>query len=540
MMSSRSKSKTWLIVLAQALVLLGLAGSAFADKRKRVVVLPFEGAKAEKFHAAVVKLVKKGHTVVPVAKWEGAGGDLTASKGNIKKVAKKLKIDGVIEGKIDKRRSNYIIKLKLRAGATGAVAASASTKAVGPKLDGDASSDVKSELISGIGDLDSVRGGGGDDEEEEPKTAKKKPGKGDDDDEEDAPKTAKKKPGKGDDDEEKPAKASKFGGGKMRGDDEEAALKPKKDKDDEEEDPLPKKRPSKASSDGDGDEVAKKGDGEEIEETVEEPGIKMESAVALSPGNRAIDATFGLSLNARRLSWKTAGDLAPSMGVMGQGKPPNYKGVPAPGAVIDLTAYPLAFGHKSHGMLKNIGLTVMYDQALLISSEAGGEKKDTAASRYAVGGVFRYPFNKSATSPVVGLSVAYGGQKFQIQGPVDLPNVNYAMIVPGLFFHYPISEKLILNTAVSYMVISKTGQMTNADQGYGGGNVSGLEAELGGDYALTKSIFARAALKLETIGYKFNNNAGTLATDRDADPEQDVFGARDTYIGAAVTVGYLY
>src|SRR5688572_10632246 len=115
------------------------------------------------------------------------------------------------------------------------------------------------------------------------------------------------------------------------------------------------------------------------------------------------------------------------------------------------------------------------------------------------------------------------------------------MLSPGLFFHYPLSPKVIMSAAASYMLISKTGQMTKGDMtGYGKGTVSGIEAEVGGDYMVTGKIFARATLKLETIGYKFGNNAGTLATDRDADPEQDVFGARDTYIGAAFTVGYLY
>jgi len=582
MTSSRSKastSKRWL-VLAFLVAGLGGLGTAHADKRKRVVILPFEGEKAEKFHEAVVKLVKKSHTVVSAEKWESAAEELSASKvseKNIKKVAKKLKIDGVIEGKVEKRRDQYMIKLKLHAGTTGAVASKVDTKADGPRLDAEASRDLKDELIGAISELDSNRVGKGDDEEEEePKAAKKKAGKGDDeedepkaakkkagkgDDEEEEPKAAKKKAGKGDDEEdepkaaksrskslagkgddeeEEPKKPSKFGGTAMKpkkGDDEEAALKPKQG-DDEEENPLPakKKRPKKG---GDGeDEVATKGgEDEEIEERAE-PGEKMDKALALSPGNRAIDATLGLSISARRLSWKTAGDLAPSMGVAGQGKPPNYKGTPAPGAVLDLTAYPLAFGHKSDGMLKNAGVTVMYDKALLISSEAGGQKKDTAAQRFAVGAVFRYPFGKSATSPVIGGRLRFGKQKFQIQGPVDLPNVNYTIIDPGVFFRYPVSEKIVLNANLSYMLFSNTGQMQKADQ-YGAATVSGFEGEIGGDYAITGAIFARAAIKLETIGFTFKGK-GALTTGRDADMEVDVFGARDTYLGAAFTVGYLY
>src|SRR5687767_13242762 len=101
MTSSRSNGSTsrYLVVL---LILLGVS-TAHAERR-RVVVLPFEGEKAEKFHSAVVKLVKKSHTVVSADKWEGAAGDMKFNDKTIKKVAKKLKVDGVISGSVDKRR----------------------------------------------------------------------------------------------------------------------------------------------------------------------------------------------------------------------------------------------------------------------------------------------------------------------------------------------------------------------------------------------------------------------------------------------------
>ena len=51
---------------------------------------------------------------------------------------------------------------------------------------------------------------------------------------------------------------------------------------------------------------------------------------------------------------------------------------------------------------------------------------------------------------------------------------------------------------------------------------------------------ARAALRLETIGYTFKGN-GTQSNARDNDPTtRDVSGARDSYFGGMVTAGYLY
>ena len=61
---SRVSRNSWLTLIAVVL----LASTAFAGGRKRIVVLDFEGPKAEKFHDDVVKLIKKNHTVVATDK----------------------------------------------------------------------------------------------------------------------------------------------------------------------------------------------------------------------------------------------------------------------------------------------------------------------------------------------------------------------------------------------------------------------------------------------------------------------------------------
>src|SRR5262245_12668902 len=52
--SSMKASRAWIILVA----LLLLTGVASAERR-RVVILEFEGDKAEQFHADIIKLVKK-------------------------------------------------------------------------------------------------------------------------------------------------------------------------------------------------------------------------------------------------------------------------------------------------------------------------------------------------------------------------------------------------------------------------------------------------------------------------------------------------
>ena len=535
---TNSRSNSWLTILVALVGWLVLPTSADAGGRKRVVVLELEGPKAEKFHDDLVKLIKKNHTVIPIDKWNGTAEELDASSPNdknIKKVAKKLKIDAIVQGKIEKRRDEYIIQLKLRAGKSGAVVGNRiDVKADGPRIDGSASGDLKDELIPAIDSVTSNRAGGGDDEaeEEEEKPAKKKPAKKDEEEAEE--------------EEEKPAKK----GFSRKKDDEEAEEeKPAKKgfsrkKDDEEEDDAPLPKPKKVAKKDDEEseeeeekprkKVAKRDDGEEeedgIEASSEEEGESVAGSEALRPGERAVDAVIGLSFNARRMAFTYSSDLG--------NKPRPYKGVPVAGVLLDATVYPLAFGHKRKDMLKNLGATVMYDQVIKINSKQGTTTLPTSQSHWAVGAVFRYPLGKAT----VGASLRYGRQAFTIgsSGGVtsEMPNVNYTILDPGAFLRYEVSPKIILNASFGYMAFLGTGAIQKNDQ-YGAATVTGFEGELGGDYLLTKNIFARASFKFETIGFKFKGT-GSQSTMRDTDMEQDVFGARDNYIGGTVTVGYLY
>ena len=561
-----SRSNSWLIFLV---VLAGsaflLPASATAGNRKRVVVLELEGPKAEKFHEDLVKLIKKTHTIIPVDKWNGIAEELDASspnEKNIKKVAKKLKIDAIVSGKIEKRRDNYIIQLKLREGKTGALVGNRiDVKAEGPRIDGQASSDLKDELIGAIDSVSTNKGGGGDsDSEDEDKPVKKKAGKKDDSDSEDEDKPAKKgfskkkmtdeedaedKPAKKgftkrDDDETNETRNSKK-------DDEDKPKKGKKDKDDEEDSPLPKgkkvvkkddKKDKDDSEDEDGDKkpkkkVAKKddeSDGEEEGEGVEKSGDAVDDSEALSPGERAVDAVLGLSLNARQMAFSYASDLGNA--------PKPYKGVPVAGLLLDATIYPLAFGHKRHDILRGLGFKLMYDKVIKINSKQAGVTLPTSESRFAVGGAFRYPIGKA----VVGATLSYSKQSFTIgsAGGVtsELPDVDYSIVEPAVFARYSITPKVILNVDAGFIAILDTGAI-QSNTNYGAATVSGYELALGGDYLLTKNIFVRAAFKLESITMKFKGT-GAMSTGRDADPAQDVFGATDKYIGGAATVGYLY
>ncbi|MBA3454242.1 MAG: hypothetical protein H0T42_14210, partial [Deltaproteobacteria bacterium] len=358
-----------------------------------------------------------------------------------------------------------------------------------------------------------------------------------------------------DDDEDEPPAKKKTPAKKGKDDEELAALKTKKDVD---EDPLPKakKKPVEEDEEEEDDDedapkkkVASKDEDEDEDEEEDEDGGSVakdtedeEEAPAsqLSAGERAIDAVIGLSFNARRMAFSYESGLPMT--------PPPYNGVPVAGLLIDATVFPLAIGHKRKGMAKNIGLTVMFDKVLKINSKvpdpAGGDEAitlPTSQSRYAIGAAFRYPLGKLT----VGATLRFGRQSFTISpsGGVmpDIPNVTYTIIDPSLVLRYQVTPKILFNLSFGAMLFTDTGDIQSSDQ-YGPATVTGFEGEVGVDYLLTKNLFVRAAFKFETIGFKFRSGAAktNLQYDGGADNTQDVYGARDNYLGGAATVGYLY
>jgi TolB-like protein len=668
MTNSRSIASTSkLLAVAVAVVaVLGAARVAEAG-RKRVVVLEFEGPRSEKFHDDLVRLIQKTHTVVSSEKWNGTAEQLgagTRSGRDVKKVARKLKVDAIVEGKIEKRRDEFIIRIKLRAGKSGElVGDSIDTKADGPRIDGRAQKDLKDELVGKIDDIESNHdGAGGDDADDDPparratRVAKsddddkpvRKPARAEKDDDDDPPaarKTARKPARKGDDDDaddDRSAKRSKFAG---RSDDERGsdrvgkAKKPEADDDDkpapkktakapakpdkpdrsDDDDKPPAKKPATRPSEADDDDklppkktakapakpdqsddddklppkkpVGKPG-GDDARLAAKDPAKKpaarpsdddddklpprkpagkssaggdarrakakkvatrdddeaaeaearlepLDAAAALSPGERFLDAALGMSVTMRRLSFAYRADL--------RQKPNGYNGIPAPGALLDITAYPLALGHTRRDVVKDIGLELLYDRVLKLNSKATVSQDgvlttssySTLESRFALTAVYRHALGSSPSALVVLGTLGYHRQQFNILGKVDLPDVKYSMFAPGVGLRYPVSSKLILGADARLLLPLSTGMIQDPDQ-YGQAKVYGFDLSAGADYMIRPNIFARAAARFEAINFAFAGK-GSQSIARDNDPmTQDVSGAQDSYIGGFVTIGYLY
>ncbi|HMG55134.1 MAG TPA: hypothetical protein VK601_16675 [Kofleriaceae bacterium] len=581
--------------------------------RKRVVVLDFEGPKGDKFHEDLVRLIKKTHTVVPTDKWNGAAEQLAAaavSDKNVKKVAHKLKIDAIVEGRIEKRRDEFIIRLKLRAGRSGElIGDSIDTKAEGPRIDGRAQRDLKDELVGAIDNVESNHASGEADDDEplakktkkveaddeaEDKPAAKKAKKVEADDEDRL--TAKKSKKAEADDEDRPAKSGfskhfddERGGDKVdrkgkkvvakaededkppprkpakadKAEDEDklpprkpAAVKaededkpaPKKpavvvkaDKA-EDEDKLPPKKPAvaKAAKAEDGKrakakKVASRDDDDASTEVdASERSTPLDAATRVSPGERAVDATLGMSITMRRMTFK----IDPLL----RATPPGYKGIPVAGAMVDATVYPLAVFHKRHDIYKDIGLEILYDRVFKLSSRDPQTMMvyPTEEARYLVAPTIRHAFGSSAIAPTVYGSIGYMGQRFNILGMVDIPDVKYAIVTPGAGAKLPLlTPKATLGVDGRIYAIRDTGAIQAPNQ-YGGAVVFGYEASASLEYRFMPNLFARAAVRYEKISFDFAGT-GFQSTSRDGNAmSQDVTAGTDTYFGGSVIVGVAY
>lgn len=512
--SNTSKSKFLALV---AMVLVALAGVASAGGKKKIVVLDFKGPDGEKFHDDVVKLLEADSTVVNTDKYNGTAEELDAkapNTKNVKKVAKKLKLDGVVWGKVEKTDDGYTLKLKLRAGSNGEVVGEeivTTTKSA--KLSKKAKKDLKGSLFPAIDGLDAGGGGGGGAEPEVRKDpeVKKEP--------EPEVKT------------EPEVKAGRT--------DDCKGLKGKKLK------KCEKRVAAKESGGESGGEGGGEGSGD-VNASVELAPLTSDEA--LLPQNRAVDFTIGMSFIARKLTFTKVDALTNA--------PSGYnQSVPVPGGIMDVTVYPYAFSHKNHGILTGLGIELMYDKVIYINSRKSytddatmtlkSASINTTEARFSVGAVLRYPVSPSL---LIGGRLLYSFQQFNLEPTfaggksTDVPNVGYKMAEPKAFVRYQLAGPLALDAEVGFMLVTNTGGIqASTSSGYGPATVTGYEANLGLDYTLTKNLFIRALVRYETISLTFKGDPNSESNTRDGDATtQDVKGAKDLYYGATASIGYAF
>ncbi|RMH44056.1 MAG: hypothetical protein D6689_03595, partial [Deltaproteobacteria bacterium] len=231
--------------------------------------------------------------------------------------------------------------------------------------------------------------------------------------------------------------------------------------------------------------------------------------------------------------------------------PSQYKGAFAPGVVVSGAVYPLAAG-DGDGAGKNLGVLFDIERSIGLSSqiadaEMNPVKLPTQRQRWGVHVAYRHNFGSKDTHPSLIASVGYNKLSFTIDKTnvpdgvvVDVPDVAYTYVDPGLALRLPLSRRIALAAEGKFMAIVKAGQIVEPDQ-YGKSKVTGVSGDVAVEVQAAAHWLVRLGGTVTAVGYAFQPGAGKLSSGRDGDLNSlDVGGAMDRYLGGYVTLGYLY
>jgi hypothetical protein len=542
--SIASRSSLRGLVTAAALLVALLVAPGVAEAKRRVVVLPFEGPKGDRFQADVIELIAKSSTIVDEERWQNTAEDLsaTAQTGkNIAKVARKLDIDGVVMGSVEKRRDRYIVRVKVREGDTGDFVGNpievVSNEA---KLDARAARDLKEELLdtldalgssdSGDDDRDDDRDDDSDDDSDRDVAPKPKPKPKPEPKPEPKPKPKPEpKPERDDDRDDDDDRDRDDDDDRDRDDDDRDRDDDDDDRDrDRDDDDRVGFRDDDDDRDRDRDDCDPEDDdcGDDLDDGPTD-------APAMAPATRAVELVGGMNVTARRLIYTRDVDL--------DAPPTPYLGTPVASAMIDATVYPLAFSGKPSLVRNLLGVRLLLDRSLMLKNQLTiGNDVTTLSGKQqhlAIGAALRFGIGKAA---VIGRleyhRFTYELGKTDMQ--VDIPDVGYRYEEFGVSARLPVGDRAVAGFDGGLMLLNTAGEIQHLDW-YGGGTALGYNAQASIEARLVKKLTLRVALHVASIGIDFAG-VGDLATGRDNDMQQDVHSVQDTYFGGNAGLGWMF
>jgi hypothetical protein len=579
--------RAWLAALVVVVVALASPAEA-ADGQRRIAVLEIAGARTPRLQQAIAQLVKSRHEVLRSTTYRDAARRRRATRmtpEDIKTVCGFLEIDGVLEGTLSPEAGRYRLILRLRSGKTGAVEWKQGMWLNAPRLSDKMARDLKTRLVAAIDALPGTPASGrpvnpatvgaGAAEVEPPveeapvakplsKAARDRIQKQEAAAQKRAEQAEKRRlaeearAGKrgvrpapvdsGELDEgavDDPAAAGAAAPGEptegrptvreLDGSADDEVAPP--------EDDRPRRKLSRGAQDDDEVEddevddtipVGVGGDDDDDDEGGDDDDKKDRRPSAASIA--AVTLQAGLSFTARRLTFVFSGDAAD--------RPPGYAGGMVPGAYASAELYPLGFGAR-RSFLSRIGVSFMVDRVVKLQSTVpdgmgGVAALPTTAMRWSADARYRQPLGALTAT----FLVAYSKNSFKIDRSgapptviVDIPNVNYTSLDPGVGLRLDLGRKFALVAEGRAMFLLQTGQIGRADQ-YGQASALGVNADAGIEVALGERVLLRAGGHLQRIGFDFTGTGEQ--TDRNNDGTVDVGGATDVFFGGVATVGYLF
>jgi hypothetical protein len=470
-----------------------------------VVVLSVSGDDSGDLESLLGDAVVARHKLIHSSDWERAGRRLdlgSSSPREIAAIARDLEADAVVDASLRRVDGEYVLKIKLR-DHTGETAKTVLVRMRAPKL----GPEGKREVIREVSDaLDRVLRARRDDD---------RPRRDDNDD---------RSTRRDDDDDDRSTR---------RDDDDDDDRSARRDDDDDDDDRPSRRRDDEDDEDQDDDDRDEDDEDDDRRRRRRDSGEReiRRAGIIVETGAMALSRTLTFS---SRANFEQA--------------PKGYKGAFVPAARVAVEIYPVALAAPD-SVAGGLGLYAVYERAFLLttrSDQSPDIKLTTDQSRLEVGARFRYAFGSSPTLPSVTLSVGYARRAFVVdrtpladRPPLDLPDVDYRAIEPGLSLRIPLgTERLAFGLGAQALLMRSTGSIQTPEQ-YGAAEVTGLAGGAYIDAAITRRIMLRLRADVTQVGFDFTGS-GLMSNMRDADPGQDVGGAVDRWLGTAADLAVVY
>lgn len=505
----------WLVVvLGCALGGLGLmVGPAHGEPA--VALVPIEGDASNKLAGIIADALTGSAQVVRAADTTKAIKKLKLrgklDGGDVKKLRQRLKVDALVEGRVESRGGRQ--SLRLVVSARGREPDSFTLQYKSPRSEKFRDS-VREQLlkrIDGSGDPDDddddARRRKAVAEREARETKEREDKERESREREDKERTSRAERERREREEREAREAREARSAEREDKGRKGRKVAARDDDDDGERKVRRKKRRDRDRDSDGGEVSERGEA---------------TPAKVWPG---IELNVGLSAGIRRLNYKATGMMVP----------PRV-GTGAPGGRIEGEVYPFVLA-KSSGPITGLGFTGEYDKTLGLSIAVPGTNVDAPIDQahYAIGVRYRLPLGSAA----LGFGLRYARRHYiadrsglTAPGVLDTPDVDYTALSPGIGGRVMVTPKVAIFLGLDLLLVTNTGPIQEAGS-YGKANVFGAEAEGGVDIALASRFALRLAAEYSQINFSFTGT-NTMATAR------GVTGATDRTFGAAATLGVVY
>jgi len=245
----------------------------------------------------------------------------------------------------------------------------------------------------------------------------------------------------------------------------------------------------------------------------------------------------GLALVGRTLTFTYQDSLAPEQ------RPTRYEGGMVGAVALQGELFPARLVPElaRSRQLQRIGIAFDLDRAVGLKSrfdDAGASYElDTTQKRWGVDLLYRMPIRSATVEVAAGYSrLTHSIRRGTVE--LSLPDVAYRYYDVGGGVSVPVWGRLSAAADLRYLVVQEAGEIVMAEN-YGQASVAGYDIDAGARYALGERLQLRGGVRYLRMALDFAGT-GPMSTDLDGDPDQDVGGARDRYLGFYLLGGYAF